>query len=163
MERQMALSARKRVLNDHLRETRERLLAVVAQLQPVDWEKAVQSTEGDWTAKQALLHIADAETGQIRIGRAIAAGEPTVPDDFDPNRYNNRQVEKNKDRQLGDILAGMTESREELLTFLADVPEAALDKRGRHPRGDVLSLEELFYRVGEHEADHCVEIRRALG
>lgn len=158
----MTLSERKRVLNDHLDETRAQLVQVIAQLRPVDWAKAVQSTEGDWTAKQALLHIADAEPGQIRIGRAIAAGEPTVPDDFDPHRYNNRQVEKNKDRELVEILDGMERSREELLAFLADVPETALDKRGRHPRGDVLSLEELFYRVGEHEADHCVEIRRAL-
>jgi uncharacterized damage-inducible protein DinB len=158
----MSLSERKRVLNDHLSETRGQLFQVIAQLQPGDWAKAVQSTEGDWTAKQALLHIADAESGQIRIGRAIAAGEPTVPDDFDPNRYNNRQVEKNRDRELTDILAGMKRSREELLAFLAEVPDDALDKRGRHPRGDVLSLEELFYRVGEHEADHCVEIRRAV-
>ena len=158
----MTLSERKHVLHDHLIHTREQLLKVIGQLQPEDWEKVVQSTEGGWTVKQALLHLATSETGQIGTGKAIANGQPTVPDDFDLNRYNNRQVEKNKDRQPAEILSGMAESRQKLLAFLAEVPDAALDKRGKHARGDVISLEQLFHRIGEHEADHTVEIKRAL-
>ena len=85
-----------------------------------------------------------------------------MPDDFDLNRYNNRQVEKNKDKQPAEILFGMAESRQKLLALLEEVPDEALDKRGKHARGDVISLEQLFYRIGEHEADHTVEIKRAL-
>jgi hypothetical protein len=158
----MTLSERKHTLHDHLIQTREQLLDVVGRLQSEDWEKVVQSTEGGWTVKQALLHLATSETGQIGTGKAIAAGQPTVPDDFDLNRYNNRQVEKNKDKQPGEILSGMAESRQKLLAFLEEVPEEALDKRGKHARGDVISLEQLFYRIGEHEADHAAEIKRAL-
>lgn len=158
----MILSERKQILHDHLIHTREQLLEVVGQLQPGDWDKVVQSTEGGWTMKQALLHLATSETGQIGTGKAIAAEQPTVPDDFDLNRYNNRQVEKNKDKQPAEILSGMAESRQKLLAFLEEVPEEALDKRGKHARGDVITLEQLFYRIGEHEADHTVEIKRAL-
>ncbi|MBI5566497.1 MAG: DinB family protein [Chloroflexi bacterium] len=158
----MTLSERKQVLHDHLIRTREQLLEVVGQLQPEDWAKVVQSTEGGWTVKQALLHLATSETGQIDTGKAIAAGQPTVPDDFDLNRYNNRQVEKHKDRQPGEILSAMAESRQKLMAFLEEVSEDALDKRGKHARGDVISLEQLFYRIGEHEADHAAEIKRAL-
>jgi uncharacterized damage-inducible protein DinB len=158
----MTLSERKHLLHDHLIHTREHLLEVIGQLQPEDWEKIVQSTEGGWTVKQALLHLATSETGQIGTGKAIANGQPTVPDDFDLNRYNNRQVEKNKDKQPAEILFGMAESRQKLLAFLEEVPEEALDKRGKHARGDVISLEQLFYRIGEHEADHTAEIKRAL-
>ncbi len=158
----MTLSERKHVLHDHLIHTREHLLEIIGQLQPEDWEKVVQSSEGGWTVKQALLHLATSETGQIGTGKAIANGQPTVPDDFDLNRYNNRQVEKNKDKQPAEILFGMAESRQKLLTFLEEVPDEALDKRGKHARGDVISLEQLFYRIGEHEADHAAEIKRAL-
>jgi hypothetical protein len=158
----MTLSERKQTLHDHLIHTREHLLEVVGQLQPDDWEKIVHSTEGGWTVKQALLHLATSETGQIGTGKAIATDQPTVPDDFDLNRYNNRQVEKNKDKPPAQILSGMVESRQKLLAFLDEVPEEALDKRGKHARGDVISLEQLFYRIGEHEADHTVEIKRAL-
>ena len=158
----MTLSERKHTLHDHLIHTREHLLEVIGQLQPDDWEKVVQSTEGGWTVKQTLLHLATSESGQIGTGKAIAAGQPTVPDDFDLNRYNNRQVEKNKDKQPAEILFGMAESRQKLLAFLEEVPDEALDKRGKHARGDVISLEQLFYRIGEHEADHTLEIKRAL-
>jgi hypothetical protein len=124
---------------------------------------AVQSAEGGWTVKQAMLHIATSETGQINTGKAIAAGQPTVPDDFDLNRYNRRQVEKNQAKQTPEILFGMAESRQKLLAFLDAVTAEDLDKRGKHGRGDVISLEQLFYRIGEHEAEHTAEIKQAWG
>jgi uncharacterized damage-inducible protein DinB len=159
----MELSERKHLIHDHLLRTREDLLEVIGQLQPSDWDRAVQSVEGGWTVKQALLHIATSENGQILTGKAIAAGQPTVPDDFDLNRYNRRQVEKNQARQPPEILFGMAESRQKLLAFLDEVSAEDLEKRGKHGRGDVISLEQLFYRVGEHEAEHTAEIKRALG
>ncbi len=154
---------RKHRIKDHLNHTREELLEVVGQLTPADWETPVQAEDRHWTTKQMMLHLATSETGQIATGKAIAAGQPTVPEDFDLNRYNNRQVEKNKDKQLPEILFGLAESRQKLLAFLDEVTEEDLDKRGRHARGDVLSLEQLFYRVGEHEAEHAAIIQKALG
>lgn len=157
------MSERKQALRKHLVATREALLQVIGQMQPADWDKPVQTVEGGWTVKQMLLHIATSEVGQIRTGQAIAAGQPTVPDDFDLNRYNNRQVEKNQGKQPPEILFGMAESRQKLLAFLDEVPEADLDKRGRHARGDVISLADLFQRVGEHETEHTAQIKAALG
>jgi uncharacterized damage-inducible protein DinB len=158
----MTLSERKHILYDHLNHTREAVLELIGRMQPADWDKVVQSNEGGWTVKQALLHIATSEAGQINTGKAIAADQPTVPDDFDLNRYNARQIQKNQDKQPPEILFGMAESRQKLLAFLEEVPEEALDKRGKHARGDVISLEQLFFRIGEHEADHAAEIKQAL-
>ena len=159
----MELSERKHAIHDHLLHTREALLEVIGQMQPSDWEQPVQAVEGGWKVKQVLLHLATSESGQINAGKAIAAGQPSVPDDFDLNRYNNRQVEKNKDKQPPEILFGMAESRQKLLAFLGEVSAEDLDRRGKHGRGDVLSLEQLFYRIGEHEAEHTAEIKLALG
>ena len=159
----MELDERKRLIHDQLIRTREALLEVIGQMQPADWERPVQAAEGGWMVKQALLHLATAENGQIHTGKAIVAGQPTVPDDFDLNRYNKRQIEKSRDKQPPEILFGMAESRQKLLAFLDEVGAEDLDKRGKHGRGDVISLEQLFYRVGEHEAEHTAEIKRALG
>ena len=159
----MELSERKHVLYDFLNHTREELLEVVGQMQPGDWDKVVQSVEGGWTVKQMLLHVATSENGQIKTAQAIATGQPTVPDDFDLNRYNARQIEKNQEKQLPEILFGMADSRQRLLAFLETVPEDALDKSGKHGRGDVITLEQLFRRIGEHEADHAAEMKQALG
>jgi hypothetical protein len=153
---------RKHLIKDHLNHTREQLLEIVGHMQPADWEKQVQSEDRHWTVRQMMLHLATAETGQMSTAKAIAAGQPTVPDDFDLNRYNNRQVEKNKDKQPPEILFGLAESRQKLFTFIDAVPEADLDKRGKHGRGDVITLEQLFYRIGEHEAEHAAAIKAAL-
>ena len=159
----MELGERKHLIHDHLIHTREELLGVIGQMQASDWEQPVQSVEGGWTVQQVLLHLAMSEGGQIKTGKAIAAGQPTVPDDFDLNRYNRRQLEKNQDKQPPEILFGMAESRQKLLAFLDEVSAEDFDKRGKHGRGDVISLEQLFYRIGEHEAEHTAEIRKALG
>ena len=159
----MELSERKHLIHDHLIRTREELLEVIGQLETADWEQPVQAVEGGWKVKQVLLHVATSESGQLTAGKAIAAGQPTVPDDFDLNRYNKRQQEKYQDKQPPEILFGMAESRQKLLAFLDGVSAEDLDKRGKHGRGDVISLEQLFYRIGEHEAEHTAEIKRALG
>ena len=153
---------RKHLIKDHLNHTREELLEMIGQMELDDWNKTVQTEDGHWTVKQVMLHLATSETGQLRTAKAIAAGQPTVPDDFDLNRYNNRQVEKNKDKQPPEILFGMAESRQQVFAFIDEVPEADLDKRGKHGRGDVISVEQLFYRIGEHEAEHAATIRAAL-
>jgi hypothetical protein len=49
-----------------------------------------------------------------------------------------------------------------LLALLDEVAEADLDKHGKHGRGDVISLKQLFYRIGEHEAEHTEQIKQAL-
>ncbi len=154
---------RKHQLHDHLNATREAVLKIIGNMQPDDWNLQVQGDDGRWTVKQVMLHLATSETGQIATGRSIVAGRPTVADDFDLNRYNNRQVEKNAAKTPPEILFGMAESRQKLLAFLSEVSEADLDKRGKHARGDVISLEQLFYRIGEHEAEHAELIKKALG
>jgi len=158
----MTLDERKSALRDYLTATRADLRALLENLPTADWERPVQSAEGGWTVKQALLHLWTSETGQTATGKAIAAGQPTVPDDFDLHRYNNRQVEKNRDRSPQDVLTAMLDSRQKLLAFLDDVTEAELARSGRHGRGDVISLEQLFHRIAEHEAEHTAEIRSAL-
>jgi hypothetical protein len=159
----MELGERKHLIHDQLIHTREELLEVIGQMETADWERPVQAGEGGWTVKQVLLHLATSESGQLAAGKAIAAGQPTVPDDFDLNRYNRRQIEKNQARQPPEILFGMAESHQKVLAFLDEVTAEDLDKRGKHGRGDVISLEQLFYRIGEHEAEHTAEIRKALG
>jgi hypothetical protein len=159
----MELSERKHLIHDHLIRTREATLELIGQLDIADWDHPVQTAEGGWTVKQMLLHLATSENGQIKTAQAIAAGQPTVPDDFDLNRYNRRQIEKNQAKQPPEILFGMAESQQKLLAFLDEVSAEDLEKRGKHGRGDVISLEQLFYRIGEHEAEHTAEIKQALG
>lgn len=158
----MTLDERKHQLREHLTAARQTLLALLEPLPAADWERPVQTEDGGWTVKQVVLHIATSESGQLGTGKAIAAGQPTVPDDFDLNRYNVRQVQKNQDKSPAEILSGMAEARQKLLAFLDTVSADDLDKRGKHARGDVISLEQLFARIADHEAEHTATIQQAL-
>jgi hypothetical protein len=42
------------------------------------------------------------------------------------------------------------------------VPEADLDKTGRHARGDVLTVEQFYHRITEHRREHAEEVQRAV-
>jgi hypothetical protein len=159
----MELTERKHLIHDHLIRTREATLELIGQMDVHDWDRPVQSADSGWTVKQMLLHLANSESGQLKTAQAIAAGQSTVPDDFDLDRYNRRMVEKNQAKQPPEILFGMAESQQKLLAFLDTVTAEDLEKRGKHGRGDVISVEQLFYRIGEHEAEHTAEIKQALG
>lgn len=159
----MELSERKHQIHDHLIKTREDLLEMVGQMQADDWARAVQTEEGGWTVKQMMLHLATSERGQYHTAKAIVAQQSTVPDDFDLDRYNRRQIEKNQDKQPPEILFSLAESRQQLLALLAEATAEDLEKCGKHGRGDVISLEQLFYRISNHEAAHTAEIQHALG
>jgi uncharacterized damage-inducible protein DinB len=157
------MSERKQAIYQHLETTRRSLLDAVQGLADQDWERPVHSSEGAWTVKQALTHLAAAEPGQIGTGNRMLKGEAKLPEGFSLSFWNNRQVEKNKDRTPQELLAQLSESRKQLLGWIEALDEADFDKAGQHARGDFITVEQLCYRVGQHEADHAAEIKRALG
>src|SRR5688572_22717637 len=93
-------SIRSRITNDHAVS-----MAIYRAVTPEQWATPVPSDEGAaWTAKDVLAHVAVSETGQLgQITRCIA-GEVTVPDDFDLNRFNRRSAQKQADRTVDDML-----------------------------------------------------------
>lgn len=156
------MSDRKRDIYLHLEATRAALLAAVEGLSPQDWERPVASSEGAWTVRQAFTHVVAAEPGQLATGRRMLAGEAKLGEGFSLSFWNQRQVEKRKDRSLEDLFADMTASRRQLLAWIDGLAESDFEKSGQHARGDVITVEQLCYRVGEHEVGHAAEIRRAL-
>lgn len=157
------MSERKQAIYRHLQSTRQTLLDAVQGLADRDWERAVHSSEGAWTVKQALTHVTSAEPGQIATGQRMLKDEVKLPEGFSLSFWNNRQVEKNKDKTPQELLAQLSESRKQLLAWIEALDEADFERTGQHARGDFISVEQLCYRIGQHEADHAAEIRQALG
>jgi len=157
------MADRKEAIRKHLETTRAILLGVVSRLSAEDWNRQVASSEGAWTAQQALAHLATAEAGQIAIGRRMLTGEARLRDDFDLNYWNQRQVEKLKGWSPAELLNDLGASRQTLLSWIDGLNEADLDKSGQHGRGDIVTVEQLCFRIGEHEAEHAKEIWQTLG
>ncbi len=156
------MTDRKQAIYRHLEATRAEFLEAIAGLEPADWDRLVTSGDGAWTVKQTLAHVAGAEQGQLAIGQRMLTGEARLRGDFSLDFWNKRQVEKRKDRSPEELVNDLSASRRLLLAWIDGLAEADFGKSGQHGRGDVITVEQLCYRVGHHEADHAAQIKRAL-
>lgn len=157
------MNDRKPAIREHLAATRAALLDVFAALKPEDWERPLALSEGAWTVKQVLMHLAAAESGQLATGQRMLTGEAKLGEGFRLDVWNRRQVEKRKDQTPAALLDEIAASRQKLLAWIDGLAEADLDRSGQHGRGDVITVEQLCYRIGEHETDHVAEVKRAFG
>jgi hypothetical protein len=157
------MSERKSRLKDIIQADHEASLAIFRSLSEAEWQAPVPSEEAaPWTARDVLAHLAVSEGGQLGQITRLVSGGITVPDDFDLARFNRRSVQKQADRSVPDLLAQIERDHEEVLRALDAVPEADLDKTGRHARGDTLTVEQFFHRITEHRREHAQELQRAI-
>ena len=142
----------------------QNLLNVGASLKPTDFDTPVYGDreQHGWQVKSVIAHLAAAASGMLHSARAIAAGEDPVPPDFDLARWNERSVQKAADVPTDLLLDRIEQRYNEWMQFLDEIPSSNLQRRGRHARGDVLSVEGFMRRYAEHEAHHASEIRNAL-
>jgi hypothetical protein len=132
-------------------------------LTDTEWQASVPSEEdAPWTARDVLAHLAVSEGGQLGQITRLVGGGVTVPDDFDLARFNRRSVQKQADKSVPDLLAQIERDHAEVLRALDALPEADLDKTGRHARGDTLNVEQFFHRITEHRRQHAEELSRAV-
>jgi len=157
------MNDRKEAIRRHLEATRAQLVDAVAGLSEAEWGRLVASSEGAWTVKQVVAHLASAEPGQIATGQRMLGGEARLPEGFSLDFWNRRQVEKRQERSPADLLNDLRQSRQQLSAWIDGLSGTDLDKSGQHARGDFITVEQLCFRIGEHEALHADEIRRALG
>ncbi len=156
------MTDRKQALREELEQRRQRLLALAGRMSPADWERPVQSEDERWTAHQLLAHLLTTETGQLTALKGIAEGGPGVREDFDLDRWNRKQVQREGPRPVDDLLAALAASRRDVLAALDTMTEEQLARRGRHGTGVVYTVAEIFERIARHEYDHVVAMEEAL-
>lgn len=150
---------RQTILADHAA-----CMAILGRFTPEQWEQPAPSeADAPWKARDVLAHIAVSEGGQLGQLQRCVKGEVTVPDDFDLRRFNRRSVQKQADRSVADMLKEIETVHLQVLAALDAVAEADLDKKGRHARGDILTVEGFFIRITEHRRQHAEEIWKAIG
>lgn len=153
---------RKAAIRAHLEQTRAEVLEIASRLRGDDWEKPVQGEHGKWTARQVLAHLAAAEIGQMSRIQRVLAGERYMPEGFNLDLWNERQVQKREGQTPEDLLKDLEASRQALLNLLDSLAEEQLDIEGQHAMGAMMTVEQMFYHIGNHECDHAAELRRAL-
>jgi uncharacterized damage-inducible protein DinB len=128
------------------------------------WDEQVYNDGPAWTARQLLIHMAEAEHGLFGQMRSIVeTGESTVPDDFDVDRYNKRSVEKRAEMTVAEARESLERDRAAMLAWLDTLTDADLEKTGRHPVIGVIPIDMYVRVIARHQKDHTADIARALG
>ncbi len=154
------MSDRKQRIIAQLAESRAYLISVAEQISP---DQVLSSTENPaWNVHDLLAHLAGAERGLQGTVQRFLAGQP-LPEGFSLDYWNQRQVEKQKERNVADLLAGLQASRVDTLALLDSLSDEQLAVRGMHPAGFETSVGGIFRVMAMHELDHGQEIALALG
>ena len=157
------MAERKEMIRIHLTSRHSESWEILQALRPEQTSAQVYSHGSEsWTAQDVLAHLADSEAGlQLQL-RRLAGGEDGVPRDFDLARWNRSAVKKGAGKSLDELRSQVLQAHEQALALLDELDEEALDMRGYVSTGEMLSVEEVFLRIGNHRLEHAGDLKRAI-
>jgi uncharacterized damage-inducible protein DinB len=113
-----------------------------------------------WTALEVLCHLRDFEAIYMeRAHLTIAQSEPALPN-ADPDalaaerRYNEQNV--------AEVYADWSQIRDEFMTYLENLDEAAWGRIGIHNRRGPMTLQDQLALTAWHDVNHLEQITRIL-
>ncbi len=120
-------------------------------------------SEGHYSGKQILAHLAGAERGMTALMRRMAAGEqPRLKPDYDNNYYNARQQDKRAGMTIEQLRTELAATRQDLLAFMETLTPADLEKRGDHPLYKDATVLQVLEIIPAHELEHTQELQKAV-
>jgi len=126
------------------------------------WCEQVYSEGANWTVQHILAHFVVTEASIARLVKYILQGLPGVPEDFDINKFNEREVRCFSKLPTDMVLERFLERRAETIELVSQMEDADLEKQGRHPwfgNAPVGDMIKLLYR---HNQIHQRDIRKSL-
>jgi DinB superfamily len=115
-----------------------------------------------WKVRQLPAHFLSTEVGIFRLIFSILDGGPGVPENFDIDRYNEKQVSGYRDQDVADILEKFIEQRRSNARFTSNMTPDDLQKEGRHPYLGIVQVSEFIKLLYRHNQIHQRDIRRVL-
>ncbi|MGD0115366.1 MAG: maleylpyruvate isomerase N-terminal domain-containing protein [Dehalococcoidia bacterium] len=149
----------------------QRAEKIAANLSEADLAKPVYSAEGpEWTVKDVFAHLASMGMSPVFfIGMAQRAasgsgGGGGMGADFDVNAFNKQQVEARKDKTVFELVAELRQGHEKGVELIGATPDEVLQKEMPDPfqGGMSTALEMIQGSVGDHEAQHLMDVARVL-
>jgi uncharacterized damage-inducible protein DinB len=140
--------------------TRDELLACVEGLDrgALTW----RPVEGDWSIRDKLAHLAEAERAHRRFVEAVLAGRPVRLEGFDLDRWNQEHVARRAGQSVEEILHDMCAERQATLALVERIQAGDWERQGDHPALGRTSVGQVLRVISVHERRHLHEIRRLL-
>ena len=133
--------------------------AVVAALEGItDQELDRDREDGEWTPRQVVHHLADAEmTSAIRLRRLLAEERPVIYG-YDQDTFTERL---HYDRPIEASLAAFEGARLSTATLLDRLAEADPERHGWHDEMGMYSVRTWLEVYAAHAHNHAEQIRRS--
>lgn len=129
--------------------------AVVDALSEAELDSRPES--GEWTPREIVHHLADAElTRSVRLRRLLAEESPHI-DGFDQDEYARRL---HYDRPVEASLVAFRAAQESNLEILERLCEEEWSRAGTHSEFGSFGVRVWLERAAEHGYEHAEQIRR---
>lgn len=138
---------------------REGHAAVVEALDGITDEELDQSGADDWTPRQVVHHLGDAEMiGAERIRRLLAESDPKIQA-YDEKAFAHLAMR----RPIEPSLMALQAARESTVQLLERMTEDDWDRAGTHDEHGRYTPEDWLRIYAAHAHDHAKQIARARG
>lgn len=135
-----------------------RLEAVLAALDPADLDR---HAPGEWSARQTIHHLADAETmAYTRLRRLVAEPDPVIQG-YDEGLWAESPLLGYAELPIEGAVTLLRAVRAASAAVLARLSEADLERSGNHTEGGHYPLRRWIEIYANHPVDHGGQIERA--
>lgn len=127
-----------------------------------DWYQQIYTEGANWSVHHILAHFVASEASIARLIKFILQGNSGVPEDFDINAYNEKEINCFAKLPNDMILQRFMERRGETIQMVMDMSGADLATEGRHPWLGVVPVEQMIKLMYRHNQIHQRDIRKTL-
>jgi hypothetical protein len=154
---------KKAIWKEKLAGSRTITAALLASLRPEQWDTPVYSEGQTWTVKTIISHLIDSERGMSIHIHKIRKGEPTLPEGFDLDRWNQGVGQRVGDLSPHEFADRLTATRARTLEGLETLTDGEWLLTGRHASRGIITIEQYYETIVGHELDHIQAAKKALG
>lgn len=149
-------------LKQKLSQNRTELETLLKSLTPEQWQTPVIEEGDTWTVLTIASHLAENEKGMSIHIHKTRQGKETVPEGFNVHEWNagvNKRIGSPSPAELLDMMA---QTRARTLAGLESIKDEEWGLKGRHPTQGLITIEQYFETIANHDLEHLTQVKRAL-
>jgi hypothetical protein len=154
---------KKTLWKEKLAQSRASTKELIASLSADQWDTCVYSEGNEWTVKTIVSHLIDSERGMSIHIHKIRKGEPTLPEGFDLDQWNQGVAKRVGDLSAQEMVARLDATRDRTLEGLDSLTDEEWMLTGRHGSRGIITIEQYYETIMGHELNHIGEAKKALG
>ncbi len=127
-----------------------------------DWYQQIYTEGADWSVHHILAHFVASEASVARLVKYILQGNAGMPENFDIDAYNEKEVNCFAKLPNDMVLQRFMERRGETIQLVTEMSDADLEIEGRHPWLGIAPVEQMIKLMYRHNQIHQRDIRKTL-